>query len=133
MKFLLNISQILLDPAMHSKLNDFGTAKEIGNDPKARSNSFTGTASYVCPELLNQEGAGKAYENLAKIINLRRADMWSLGATIYHMIVGKPPFSGQTNYQIFQAVLSRDFSYPSFVPFLARDLIDRLMVIFFPS
>jgi serine/threonine protein kinase len=46
---------LLLDENMHLKLTDFGTAKQIGTELRARSESFVGTAEYISPELLEQK------------------------------------------------------------------------------
>jgi hypothetical protein len=44
------------------------------------------------------------------------------------MLVGRPPFRGQSEYLTFQLILNRQFEYPNFVSDTARDLIDLLLV-----
>jgi 3-phosphoinositide dependent protein kinase-1 len=101
----------------HLKITDFGTSKILEEAPEGmeKRNSFVGTAEYVSPEVLNDEEAG------------RPADMWALGCIIYQMLVGQPPFRGESEYLTFQKILARDLSYPAHLPESARDLIDKLL------
>lgn len=75
-----------------AKLADFGLAR-LGNVQKEFDSEldtsavaapvFAGTPAYACPEqLLERKPASAA------------GDIWSLGATLYHMLVGVPPYSG---------------------------------------
>jgi len=112
----LKPENVLLDPKMHAKLNDFGTAKVIGNDRKARSNSFTGTAEYVPPELLKEKSAG------------RPGDLWSLGCILYQMLIGKPPFHGDTEWQTFRKVIENKPDFPPEFDIKAMDLVCKLLV-----
>src|SRR4051812_12468085 len=67
-----------------AKIGDFGLAVASGQNAEAQ-NEIWGTPYYVAPERLNNEP-----EDF-------RSDMYSLGATLYHAIAGKPPFEGETN------------------------------------
>eukprot|EP01116_Phalansterium_solitarium_P024655 TRINITY_DN9088_c0_g2_i1.p1 TRINITY_DN9088_c0_g2~~TRINITY_DN9088_c0_g2_i1.p1 ORF type:complete len:500 (+),score=129.92 TRINITY_DN9088_c0_g2_i1:180-1679(+) len=111
----LKPENVLLDPQMHAKLSDFGTAKVIGTDRLARSHSFTGTAEYVSPELLNDKFSAKC------------SDLWALGCIIYQMLTGKCPFRGATEYQTFQLISQRKLTIPECVPPVAEDIINKLL------
>mmetsp|Transcript_29627 Transcript_29627/g.64665 ORF Transcript_29627/g.64665 Transcript_29627/m.64665 type:complete len:494 (-) Transcript_29627:208-1689(-) len=113
----------------HLKLCDFGSAK-IVNDQKElvdgidkedgsgkRKGSFVGTAEYVAPETLNGAKLTKS------------TDFWSLGCVLFQMLVGKPPFKGETEYLTFQKVVNFEMMpFPDHVPEAAKDLILKLLV-----
>ena len=53
-----------------------------------------------------------------------RSDLFSLGASLYHMVTGRPPFSGDSLGEIFQKVLACHFDPPeSVVPDLSLDTV----------
>lgn len=130
----LKPENVLLDRDMHVKITDFGTAK-ILPDPKTtagsgetvgsptdgadldKANSFVGTAEYVSPELLRDKNACKA------------SDLWALGCIIYQLLAGRPPFKAANEYLTFQKILALDYSFPSGFPEVARDLVERLLVL----
>ena len=67
------------------KVADFGLAKAYAADGSLTgSQILAGTPLYVAPEIA-REGEGD-----------HRADMYSFGATFYHLLAGVPPFSGKT-------------------------------------
>jgi mitogen-activated protein kinase kinase kinase len=66
------------------KLADFGCAKEIAQN-KTYHESMKGTANWMAPEIIKQTGGG------------RFSDIWSLGCTVYEMLVGKPPWHHLNN------------------------------------
>lgn len=61
------------------KLADFGCAKEIAQSKTYRE-SIKGTPNWMAPEVIQETGGG------------RFSDIWSLGCTVYEMLVGKPPW-----------------------------------------
>ncbi|MCK5849830.1 MAG: serine/threonine protein kinase [Kiritimatiellae bacterium] len=72
---------ILLDEKMHAKLVDFGLASHVN---QARGEGIWGTPYYISPEKVKREKVDA------------RSDMYSLGATLYHALAGRPPFDGDT-------------------------------------
>ena len=56
-----------------------------------------------------------------------RADLWSFGGTLYHLVTGHPPFKGPSEYLTFKRVLELKYRCPVGMPDDARDLIHRLL------
>ena len=76
---------------------DFGVSKQISNyfqeeykgiDKNAHT-GFTGTLSYMAPELVAKRKWGEyfTYDPI-------KSDMWSVGVTLYQMVVQDLPFKG---------------------------------------
>lgn len=74
---------ILLRSEDSVKVSDFGIARQVGNVTLTMPGAFIGTLSYAAPEQLLGQGNTD-----------HRSDIYALGATLYHMLVGRPPFSG---------------------------------------
>jgi 3-phosphoinositide dependent protein kinase-1 len=55
-------------------------------------------------------------------------DYWALGAIVFQMISGQPPFRALNEYQILKKILGLDFQYPDGFPEIARDLVTKLLV-----
>jgi 3-phosphoinositide dependent protein kinase-1 len=129
----LKPENVLLDDQMHVKITDFGTAKILeqrhangigstSGDPleganSDRAQSFVGTAEYVSPELLTDKNACKA------------SDLWAFGCIIYQLLAGRPPFKAGNEYQTFQKIVGLDYTFPDGFPPLAKDLVERLLVL----
>ena len=75
----LKPENILIDENNHIKIADFGLAKEGISDEEI-TKSFCGTPAYLPPEMLKKVGVGKS------------ADIYGIGAILYEMISGNPPF-----------------------------------------
>jgi tetratricopeptide (TPR) repeat protein len=88
---------ILIDEQGTPYLTDFGIAKEVETSGTPMSLVF-GTPAYMAPE---QARGGSDPAD-------RRADVYSLGATLYEILCGRPPFEGSQPYEIIEAALSRD-------------------------
>ncbi len=77
-----------------SKLMDLGLAKGPEDSALTRSGATIGTPQYLSPEQAqNPRGADV------------RSDLYSLGATLYHMATGQPPFQGETVAEVLTKVL----------------------------
>ena len=76
----LKPENILLSQDGHIKLADFGLAKEGITKGHSKAKSFCGSPAYLPPEMLSESGVGKP------------ADIYQMGAVLYEMLVGMPPF-----------------------------------------
>ncbi len=78
----LKPENILLTDGGQAKLLDFGVARAIGNAGLSVDNgAVVGSPSYIAPEQVEQ----KPFDH--------RADLYALGATLYHALTGAPPFT----------------------------------------
>lgn len=79
------------------KLIDLGFAARIGE--VEASDTTVGTVAYIAPEQARGEGELDA-----------RADIYSLGATLYHLVVGEPPFAGDDNQEVLEKQVFAELS-----------------------
>ncbi len=90
-------------------ITDFGLAKRVSGDPGAstagyltRSGAIVGTPSYMSPE----QAAGTKSLSTA-------ADVYSLGAILYELLTGRPPFRGANELETLRQVTGQEPERPS--------------------
>jgi tetratricopeptide (TPR) repeat protein len=84
-------------------ITDFGLARETGTGAMTESGAIVGTPMYMAPEqVLGERGQVGT-----------RSDVYGLGATLYHLVTGRPPFEGPTAQSVLKAVLEHDPPRPS--------------------
>ena len=88
---------ILISQEKKAKITDLGLAKQT-DDPEINRLTATGmvvgTPLYVSPESIRDPRTAGA-----------PSDIYSMGATLYHMLVGKPPFPEGSPYEVMRAHL----------------------------
>ncbi len=101
------------------KLTDFGVAQIFAAGRLTATGGIVGTAEYMSPE---QAEGRKAHPS---------SDLYSLGAVMYCMLTGRPPFVGRSVVEIIQKQRYGQFDPPrSIVPEMPRwldDVVCRLM------
>jgi len=106
---------VLLDARGHVRLTDFGLSKEGISNSSSGANSFCGTPEYLAPEILNRQGHGRA------------VDWWSLGALLYEMLTGLPPFYCRDREKLFEKIRRSTLDYPKYLSPRATHLLKGLL------
>jgi serine/threonine-protein kinase len=96
-------ANIILTPEGIAKLADLGMARDTGDRELARAEKGVamGTPFYISPEQV------RGREDLDS-----RVDIYSLGATFYHMVTGQPPFPGPGVEAVLRAHLQEELTPP---------------------
>eukprot|EP00048_Salpingoeca_helianthica_P023241 m.23210 g.23210 ORF g.23210 m.23210 type:complete len:534 (-) comp8443_c0_seq1:58-1659(-) len=116
----LKPENVLIDMTGFLKLADFGLCKNVG--PGGRTSSFCGTPEYIVPEVLLQRPY--SFE----------VDWWALGALLFEMLVGLPPFYDADVQTMYHKILYQPLQCQQLHPnaqsilhgFLQRDPEQRL-------
>ncbi|HYV39259.1 MAG TPA: protein kinase [Gemmataceae bacterium] len=111
----LKPANVLLTKDNVPKITDFGLAKRLEDEDhgQTRTGAIMGTPSYMAPE----QAMGKAKELGPP------ADIYSLGAVMYDMLTGRPPFRGETVMDTLNQVQTLEPMPPEkLVPKVPRDL-----------
>lgn len=87
----LKPENVLIDRDGYIKITDFGLSKQNILDNYS-AYSFCGTPEYLAPEIIESKGHGKA------------VDWWSLGAIVYEMLTGLPPFYSKDKEKLFNNI-----------------------------
>jgi TolB-like protein/predicted Ser/Thr protein kinase len=94
---------ILLDQKGEPHLTDFGLARLVETESTVtRTMEVLGTPSYMAPE--------QAVGNNAAITST--TDVYGLGAVLYQLLTGHPPFAGGTTYETIRLVLDTEPRQP---------------------
>jgi hypothetical protein len=94
----LKPGNILVDCHDEPYVTDFGLAKKVdGQSPQTRTGMIVGTPSYMAPEQARPE----------KGLTVA-ADVYGLGAILYELVTGRPPFRAETELDTILQVLDRD-------------------------
>jgi hypothetical protein len=92
---------MVVEESGEPKVLDFGLAKSISKEQQEKltqMGSFLGTPAYMAPEQAG--GDPDAID--------ARADIYALGAILYEVLTGRPPFTGKKAIQVIKAVLKED-------------------------
>lgn len=110
----LKPANVLIDGPGHPHITDFGLAKRMESDVEmTASGAILGTPAYMSPE----QAAG-----LPGSITTA-TDVYGLGAILYSLLAGKPPFGGKNVFETLDAVRTRPPDPPtSRNPGIPRDL-----------
>ena len=105
------------DDELHAKVIDFGLAKVLSDVPASYvTGGFVGTPGFASPEQCSEEELDS------------RSDLYSLGATLWFMVAGRPPFSGSLLAVIqAQAVEPPPFAELGSIPTPLRLILERLL------
>uniref|UniRef100_A0A8C3QZ50 non-specific serine/threonine protein kinase n=1 Tax=Cyanoderma ruficeps TaxID=181631 RepID=A0A8C3QZ50_9PASS len=110
----LKPENILLDCQGHIVLTDFGLCKE-GMEQEETTSTFCGTPEYLAPEVLKKQ----PYD--------RTVDWWCLGAVLYEMLFGLPPFYSRDVSQMYDNILHKPLQIQGTKTVAACDIIQGLL------
>lgn len=110
----LKPENILIDSENHIKLADFGLAKERIAQGEL-SQSFCGSPAYLSPEMVTRKGVGKS------------ADIYGIGAVLYEMISGTPPFYSNEIEKLYQNIKKSKLVLHNYFSDELKDLLKKLL------
>ena len=115
----LKPSNLLIGDDGVVKLTDFGVAQVFAAQRLTVTGGIIGTAEYMSPE----QAQGRRCT--------RTSDLYSLGAVLYVMLTGRPPFTGKNAVEIIQkhstAMFDRPSLYASDIPKILEDVVCQLL------
>ena len=92
----LKPANVILRPEGTPVIIDFGLARGPDVERLTRSGDMLGTPAYMAPE----QASGRACTPAS--------DVYALGAVLYHLLCGRPPFVGKSAIEVFRGILERD-------------------------
>jgi serine/threonine protein kinase len=110
----LKLDNIMLSTEGHIKLADYGLCKPDMWYGKT-TNTFCGTSEFMAPEILKEQNY------------TRSVDWWAFGVLVYQMLLGKSPFRGDDEDEVFNAILTDEPLFPIQMASEAVGLLQSLL------
>ncbi|GFR48549.1 hypothetical protein Agub_g10448 [Astrephomene gubernaculifera] len=112
----LKPDNLLMSSSGKVKISDFGSARFCEKSDMIFATA--GTPSFMAPEMCQ----GKQFNGFP-------GDIWALGICLYMFVFGRPPFTGNTTYQIYEAIQQGELQFPPTIPVSEelKDLLSRLL------
>jgi serine/threonine protein kinase len=105
---------IVIDSRGRARITDLGLAKEVGAMEPMPSDTSLGTPDYMSPEQVSN----------SETVD-HRSDIYALGATLFHMVCGRAPYTGRSAYEVMVKHVSATLPSPTkYVPDLPREVCD---------
>ena len=116
----LKPSNVLVTSTGVAKITDFGIAKLLGGGSKTKTGTQLGTICYMAPEqIVSSKDVDK------------RADIYSLGLTLYEMLAGRLPFDKEedtTEFSVMNSIINGNIPDPrDFYPHIPQWLVSVVM------
>ena len=89
-------SNILVTPSRRATLVDFGLLKRMSDDQITDAGRVVGTYRYMSPE----QARGEHLD--------RRSDLYSIGATLWELLAGRPVFPQQNQLELLEAIIYKE-------------------------
>ncbi|CAJ0957251.1 unnamed protein product, partial [Mesorhabditis belari] len=110
----LKPENLLLDRHGYVVLTDFGLCKE-GIKSKDTTSTFCGTPEYLAPEIILK----KPYD--------RTVDWWCLGAVLFEMLYGLPPFYSKNHQEMYERIVNQPLRMKTSISAASSDIIQGLL------
>ena len=98
-------ANVMLTKNGRAKIVDFGIAKLLGGTggrtQATQTGTMLGTVAYMAPEQIQGQSADQ------------QTDVWALGAVLFELLTGRPPFDGENQWAILNAIKETDPVAPS--------------------
>ncbi|XP_062108226.1 CBL-interacting serine/threonine-protein kinase 7-like [Humulus lupulus] len=107
---------LFLDKAGNLKVSDFGLSALPDRIRNGLLHTACGTPAYTAPEVLTRRGYDGA-----------RADAWSCGIILYHLLTEKLPFDDQNIAANLMKIKKRDYQFPASITGNTQKVITRLL------
>jgi predicted Ser/Thr protein kinase/Tfp pilus assembly protein PilF len=102
----LKPANVIMAPDGIPMITDFGLAVNLGGDPATQRMTHSGVVMGTIPYIPPEQAAGQVDK-----IN-PRSDVYSLGAILYEMVSGKPPFEADNQLELLHRVAHQDPELP---------------------
>ena len=107
---------IMVTVGGHTKLMDFGIAKDLAKSGMTMTGTFMGSPSYMSPEQIR-----------GRDVDLR-SDLYSLSVLFYEIVTGRLPFVGTSTHDVVMKIMTGEFTFPKYlVDGLPTELSDMIV------